>query len=354
MKKYTPNYADPRVKRKIHDAVRWSFCSLRPHEARPWARTHLDKRIGRTNENLGYFLRSNLLTQEKYVWDMLHGKTKTYRLNLTGAHKLLSSIGISPTKRSHKRLAIDYLKERYHKELESGEFQYKDKSNRWWNECQSISSDLRRELFRTYNYIYNYDIKSSAPTLIYEYCRTTGISQRLRLDLIREYLRDPKTARQQLADRIGVEYAVAKRIIICAFSGARMGPTNAIAREIKNRISYHKLSRDQWFTQLQKQITKLWRHIKHHRGINKISSATKWRIYFELERSVMWHIVDLFKKNHAKMFLEHDGWRSNTYIATDELTAHVKKKTGYHVLFDLEVLKQVPSQRNYSFADAHS
>lgn len=338
MKKYKPNFNDPRIKRKVLDAVRWSFCCLKPHTAEPWARTHLDLRIGYQHTNLGKLLRHHLLINDNTHWDMLKGECKTYRLNLPGAYSLLRSIGVEPKPKSHKRLAIDYLKERHHKQLESGVFEYKDQSNRWWNECQSIKSNLRRELFRQYNYNYNYDIKSSAPTLIYEYCRTTGISKRIKIDLITQYLADPKLSRQQLADRIGVDYSVAKRIIICAFSGARMGPTNSIAREIKNRISYHKLSKDQWFKQLQIQIAKLWRHIKQHKGINKMNSGTKWRIYFELERRVMWNIVDLFKKNHAKMFLEHDGWRSDTYIPQNDLTAYVKKKTGYVVEFDLEVV----------------
>lgn len=340
MKKYNPNFNDPRIKKKVLEAVTWSSICLDAHKPKRWARIHIDRRIGKSDKNLGRFLRHHLLVTADSTYNPFTKKCKSYTLNTKGMALLCEKIG-KPIKhkRTTSRIALDYLKTKYHDQLTTGQFEYTDKSNRWWNDCQQIRSKTRRALFIEYNYNYNYDIKSAAPTLIYEYARKLGISKRIKLNTLKQYLEDPKLSRQQLAQRIGVEYNTAKTVIICAFSGGRMGPTNSIAREIKNRISYHKLTKDLWFRELQKEIAKLWRIIKIHRGINKMTSHTKWRIYFELERRVMWTVVDLFKKNQARMFLEHDGWRSDLFLTAQELSAHVKLKTGFRVQFDVEVYR---------------
>jgi hypothetical protein len=89
-----------------------------------------------------------------------------------------------------------------------------------------------------------------------------------------------------------------------------------------------------WFTSLRKDIKKCWDAIKMSEKSLRLSSRDKWMIYFQLEKSVMNAVRRELVKENNRYFLEHDGWRCESYIDPYRLRLSVRKATGYDVVFD--------------------
>jgi hypothetical protein len=53
---YTPNFNDPRVKKKIKRALGFACSSLSETNPRGWARVELDRHFGTQNHNLSKWL----------------------------------------------------------------------------------------------------------------------------------------------------------------------------------------------------------------------------------------------------------------------------------------------------------
>ena len=131
------------------------------------------------------------------------------------------------------------------------------------------------------------------------------------------------------------------------FAGARFD--HSIAKIITNRTKLVALQNNKFVSGLKKDITAMWKAIKPSIGVRwnkksmsvekKISSSTKWFVYFGLEREVLDVVVDhLSSINCKKYVLEHDGWTTSLRLNVCELEELIKSKTGYVIKIDEEVL----------------
>jgi hypothetical protein len=339
---YEPNFRDPRVKKRILRALGFACSSLSIDKSRAWARVELDRHFGTQNHKLSKWLRSKLLVKQSDKYNMDRHLCKQYTLNSEGVCELSELYNVvtkskfpsvAQVQELVQKTGIEWAREQYLPQIQSGLFEYKDKSHRLWNDIQRLPTDIRRPLFAQQGYHWEYDICASAPTLIYQRARREGMTRPTKT--LDAFLQDRQLYRQALAETLDCDLAQAKQIITALFSGAKLGPGNAIADVLNHDM--HKLQilkNNTWIKELRKDIKKCWDAIKSSESSLRLRSRDKWMIYFELERSVMTVVRTELTKLSVRYFLEHDGWRCDSHIDEYSLRLLVKKKTGYSVEFD--------------------
>ena len=340
---YTPNWNDPRVRRRIKHAIGFASASLTVDKGRQWTTRELDKHLGRTCESLGAYLRDRLLlcTDDIY-WFGTHGsKCKEYRLNSKGYAELCEHIDLgdkTSIRLTHTaQRGVEWFEKQYAQELESGNWQYTSTSNRLWNPAQSYPNSIRKTAFARQGYVWEYDIVSAAPTLITELARRSGLTKPI--PVIQAYLADPNTYRNNLAQEIGVTPRVAKQLILMRFAGARMGPMGSIIKQLptNSTLHYQRLRANEFYTTITKEIKLLWDAIKQDLQLeSRLTSRDKWFMFFEQEAQVMKVVRKQLNKTGMKYFLEHDGWRCSHYIDENSLRLLVRKCLDINVKFECE------------------
>ena len=345
---YEPNFNDPRVRRRIKHAIGFASASLTIDKGRQWTTRELDKHLGRTCESLGAYLRDRLLlcTDDRY-WFGTHGsKCKEYRLNHVGLRELSERIELEPKAHSSAtqvQTGVKWFEKQYTKELESGNWNYKAKSNRLWNPAQQHPNAIRREAFARSGYRWEYDIVSAAPTLITELARSSGLTKPI--PTIEAYLVDPNKYRNNLAQEVGVTPKVAKQLIIMKFAGARMGPFGSIVKQLPDNstLHYQRLKDNEFYNAISEEIKLLWSAIRKDLFLKgevepgeKLTSRYKWNMFFKEEAQVMSVVRKQLNKTGMKYFLEHDGWRCSRYIDEVSLRLCVRKCLGISVVFEVE------------------
>ena len=345
---YTPNFDDPRVVRRIKHAIGFASASLTTDKARQWTTRELDKHLGRTCESLGAYIRNKLLlcTDDIY-WFGTHGsKCKEYRLNHVGLRELSECVELEPKAYSsvtQVQKGVAWFEKQYAQELASGEWSYKDKSNRLWNPAQQYPNTIRKQAFALNGYVWEYDIVSAEPTLITELAKRSGLAKPI--PTIEAYLVDPCKYRNELAQRLHVTPKVAKQLILMKFAGARMGPYGSIIKQFPqgSTLHYQRLKDNEFYTAISEEIKLLWRAIRKdlvEKGEvvykEKLTSRYKWNKFFEEEAQVMSVVRKQLNKTGMKYFLEHDGWRCSRYIDEVSLRLLVRKCLGISVRFEVE------------------
>ncbi len=336
--KYTPNFNDPRVRRKASRA--WQLVSINLHEHKPreWGTRHIDTWVGH-NSMLSKWLRSQLLICVDPYYNPEKGKSKKYLLNQANWIDLgvrLELFKNAPCATQLATAKIQAADEVFGKEIASGNFAYEQKKNRLWNPIQRLDNATRKPLFANYGYVHEYDIRSAAPTIISQYARDL---MKKPTPVVDAYVEDPNHYRNQLAQDIGVDAKTAKTLITQRFAGASFGPQNSIAQTLDGRwVAYARLKNHTWYQDLTDDITCIWKTIKADEGISqRFTPRLKWNIYFEQELKVMRSVHKYLSKNNIQYFHEHDGWRSTSAVDLHQLKLHVKKHTSYTLDFSYEV-----------------
>lgn len=336
---YTPNFANPRVQTRITSALKHAIANLSPTKPRGWGTRQIDKWFGNSRNDISKYLRNQLLicTDHNYRFGEITA-TKKYCINMQGYNALASKVNMPNILSAVdlKAVRTSSAVEVYGSQIETGSFAYKEKSNRLWNELQNIANEVRVPLFANYGYIYEYDIKSAAPTILYQLARRSGLTRPT--PVIDAYLADTRLARQQFADELGVDRRVAKEIITARFASARLGKGNSLYAMLdNNNLAYERLANSAWFAELSKDIKKLWDAIKQQEDYSKLNARIKWDIYFREELRVMKTVHRYLNKNSISFFHEHDGWRSTSAVDIRDLVLYVERHTDYLLDFDIEI-----------------
>ena len=339
MTKYIPNFNDPRVVKRINRSLDYAFANLSETKPKQWSTRHIDKWFGNQGNNLSRMLRQQLLIVADPYYNPLTKTAKKYLLNLDAAINLANKVNrqIIPSALHIQQEKINSADRIFGNEIAQGEFVYKSKSNRLWHDCQNIDNTTRKQLFANYGYVHEYDIKSAAPTLLYQLSRACGLTRST--PTIQQYLTDPEYYRNKLAHDLEVDRKTAKTLITSRFAGARLGTQNSLMQQLNNnRIRYERLKNNEWFDSLTKDIKKMWDAIKLHESTGRLSVRDKWSIYYREELRVM-RLVHKFLEQQgiSKSFHEHDGWRSCSAIDIRQLKLSIHKASGYWIDFDYEV-----------------
>jgi hypothetical protein len=243
-------------------------------------------------------------------------------------------------------LALDFAREEYGPMLQTGIIPYNDKKNRLWNNVQNLKKEVKQQLYVEHNYAYEYDIEACAPTLLYQLAKKRGLKS---APMIEFYLEHKTEVRNDLSIKYGIELKVIKEVINAIFAGARFD--KSIARKVNDSSKLKSLSGNEFVIDLKRNITKMWNAIKTQEGVRykrnngpretKISSYTKWCIYFELERQVMDIVREYLNESGVRCILEHDGWTTDKRINREELHELIEKQTGFMIKTSEELLEDV-------------
>lgn len=347
---YTPNFNDPRVRRRIESATAWARAcvSADPNKPHQWGTRYLDKMLGHQTNDLGKYIRNTILIEVnnyyQYVFDdskVKHNKdrknfNKQYILNEVGISMLENRVGIAKIPKSQR--IKQWATSKWHKEFITGTFNYESKADRLWHPLQRVATDERTRLFKQYGYRHDYDIETAAPTLLYQRACSLNPQLRNKTPHLQAYLNDRTEFRQYVSTHLGTDTKTTKHIITSLFAGATLRAYKSIHEMLNydwDKLEWIKT--DSRICDLRKDIKKMWDAIKPELAttnpltgrLDRLTSRIKWKEYFRLERCVMDVIRKYLTDTGNRYFSEHDGWKCHYFVDTHELELLVRTKTGY-------------------------
>ena len=336
------NWNDPRNRRRALRTLGWSCAALRTAQKRPVTRDKLQSVFGMSSNPTSAYLRHHLLTPANSGYFNMHsGIAKTWYLNRSGVKHIRGILRDDPRADNS---AIDeeaylYTVDAHHHEIESGEFEYVERSSRCFNNLQFLRTPVRERLFAAYGYVYNYDIRNAAPTILYQFARDHDCET---LPGVETYLADPDTYRHRLKQDLHVDLDAAKQLIIARFAGASLGIGNSLAAVFNhNALTYSRLVNNVWFQDISEECRVLWRALKPYYSPHaRFTARLKWQVYFAEERRIMRCIERYLTRTRTRRyFLEHDGWRTDLPVDLIGLSKEIKNKTGYVIDFSENVIE---------------
>ena len=355
---YYPNFTDPRVRRRCEIAIDFveQYISNKPKFV---SRNQIHKYIGRSNNDLGHYLKTQLLICTNHFYNKDTGVCKQYRKNVDGLAELKRLL-FEPTAIIAKQ-PLEFPKI-LTEQLQSGEFVYNEKSDRWFNPIQSLRRSDRNQALLKFGYKYDYDIESAAPTLLYQYAQKLQIRQQkqLKLPYIEHYLLNKHAIRDKIAKDCGCSSNDVKKAITALFQGAYLSNNSKtwLFYDLGcNHALINKLKLNEDLCALRKDIKAMWKiiardlketkQIKVLRGRDlrefdqiavcdikkrfRITGRDKARIYRKLEKEIMeviWRELRKQKIDHLKI---HDGWVSRQMCDVAALCDQVLARTGYRI-----------------------
>ena len=315
---YQPNLSDPRVQKRISSVVAW--CDLHLSTASPEAVHHneLIKTFGPSGNQLSKWLRANLLIQTGVYAPGT--KSFSYLLNERGMNKLRATASKHMVNTSAASAADLYP------ELQTLEFKYSLKSDRYWHRLQNIKRDKKAAFWKDY-LPFNYDIEAAAPSILLQLAQQYGLHDLL-CDHIKAYLESRDEYRQHVADLTGCSLNDAKRIINALFNGARLARNEHCSAYQLLGCNYQamtKLQNDFKLRRLRTQIKSMWQWIGRHYEVS--NPRAKWGVYFAFERKILDVIKGELEHAGIAHFTEHDGFRAEQEVDVTAIQRVVREKT---------------------------
>ena len=384
---YQPNFNDPRVINKVNTALKFVLRYLNHRRPSGCSQSQLNKYMGRSNNNLGKYLREKLLITTNDWYHKDRGITKQYIRNREGTEELISIItGISTrytvlsanalngsfnqsqTNNTHNthiyhnsiqqvedKFVYDSAIEDFDQQLTTGKFEYSQKPTfpRLMHPIQNMRTEERNRLLQDYDFNYEYDIVCCAPTLILHHSYLLGTGEFM--PTITDYIANRKAIRQTLADELETNTNTIKKIINAMFCGAYISfneQYSSVYRMLKYRVDHKEadaritfMKENPWIQSLKQEIKHTWQQIKPHypqfirtttnnKLRHQLYAKDKWYIYFRLERETIDHVKTYLDMNNIKSFLIHDGWRTNQPIDLEDLQQYVQASTHYQITIE--------------------
>lgn len=348
--KYTPNFSDTRVHKRCHRALGFVLGVMSTTKPHSWSTRYIDRYLGVSSNDLSRYLRENLLicTDERYRFNTLNprdAKCKEYILNESGVRELKRNLNLALY--NNYPIVLDLVQSEYKQQLESGEFDYTDKSERLWHPLQRYRRAYKQQVLAEHGYCHQYDIATCAPTVIHQRAQQMGMDEYL--PALRDYLSRKSQIRAELAAELELPESAVKEIINALFAGAVVSrhPESDISHIVAgdlSRIEY--LKQNEFVCELRANIRTCWQYLRPlvqtrtrttksgRERLLPITSRQKWHLYFQLERRVMSCVRTYLDKQSMRYFLEHDGWTCESAIDTNSLRICVREQTGFDLNFD--------------------
>jgi hypothetical protein len=350
MKSYKPNFNDPRIKRRTLQALSFATAMLSPNSNQWVSKLLIDRpeHFGQSQNILSKYLRSKLLICTDPTYSKLTGKCKQYKLNQNGVEELSLLLGLdAKTVADGGSLFI-----KFKDQLESGNFEYNDKSSRLHHPLQHVKRDAKKQGLAKFGYKFNYDIKCCAATLIHQHAQRLGMDSWL--FALRELIDDRSTIRERIASEIEVDTKTAKVLLTALLQGSYIShspKTNLYKAVGGDHSKIEWLKQDPWLNQLRSDIKECWSYIIPHMPyrtmIDKngktrrlpINGKQKTGLYRDLERGVLDSVRTYLNQTGNLHLLEHDGWSCQNEINRTELIDYVRTNTGFEIEIEFELIE---------------
>jgi len=323
------------------------------------SRTELYDQFGNTSRQPGKALKELLLEVVDPYYNMNTGICIKYQKNNTGIAWVKQQLGITKF--------IPTLTAEQEHQLETGEIEYKEKSQRLWCDFQKIKKTIRNPLLKSKGYHWDYDIEAAAPTLLYQYSQRHYQQQWLRdnqtkklrrppkltLTYIEQYINDRSNLRTKIANDCLVTESDVKTTINALFQGGCL-TTYRDSKLFQELGCDHRkvkaLSEDLFLLGLRRDIKKMWIPLRDEIPVRyrtdkdgksrrvAMSGRDKSGIYRDIERELAELIRGYLKRTHNRHLWIHDGWCCTNRIYSDELITEVHRKTGYLIKLSERVI----------------
>ena len=130
---YKPNFSDPRIRKTATKALNFVELYVSKSKTNWIAKTQLYEHFGNTSRPLGKYLKSLLLITDNH-YNMNTGQCKRYQRCAEGVAELRIALGITTQQPA--------IPEPLLQQIETGEFEYTEKSSRTYNPIQCIPAFL--------------------------------------------------------------------------------------------------------------------------------------------------------------------------------------------------------------------
>lgn len=331
---YEPNLNRKNTRERIEQSLNWIGQFVSPTKTNWLSTREIDRHLGHQGRPLGKWLRSQLLICVDEHWNFETGKCKSYLRNKDGYINLVKLLNGNTTK--------PVASAQEEQQLATGEFQYDEKANRYYNSIQYKPRHVKRPLLSSWGYNYNYDIVCAAPRLILQYARKCGLTRAT--PLLDRYVNDTKAMRHELAQELGLTESQVKLVINAMLNGSPIShkEDTSLFNELgRSHLLIDRLQDSETITGIKKEIKNLWDAIKPHMSLTsrRISSRHKSDVYRELEQQVIKSVRTYLNKTKNKGLLEHDGWVTCDVIDITELRTYVRSMTGYDLDLTWEIFE---------------
>ena len=329
--KYEPDLNRKNTRKRIEQAITWAEQFIDKTKPNWLSTRYIDDNLGSQSRPLGKWLRQQILICVDEHWNWQTAKCKKYIRNDVGIKELKKRLNYTPVKQVTKE---------EEQQLATGEFEYEEKSNRYFNSIQYKPRYVKRPLLAHWGYNYNYDIACAAPRLILQYARKCGLTKET--PLMDRYINDTAAMRQELADELSLTPDQVKLVINTILNGGHIShkeDTSLFVQLGRSHIYIDRLQASSTIDLIKKEIKSMWSAIKPHRTLTsaRITPKDKSDVYRELEQVVIKSVRTYLNKTKNKGLLEHDGWTTCEAIDITELRTYVRSTTGY----DIEVVWEV-------------
>jgi len=319
---YTPNFNDARVVARASKAYAYAIAHFDYDIESMHSIEAITKRFGQAQTPICKWLMKTLLICTDQHFSEAAGVSKKYVLNKVGVEQIQSILGITISRQA--AVEETYIEE-YKEDFQTGDFTYKESSDRFFHPLQNIKKEYKYVLFYKQGYNHDYDINCCAPTLLYQEALKNSLKPQ---PILQYYIDNRSQIRETLALELQTTPEVVKKIITALFQGARLGANDysSIYREYNNTALIHRIQQNEYITQMRESIAKMWKALP---VTDRRSGKLKNKLYRQLESQVLKAIVQFLRKTHNKHFTEHDGWKCVFEIDEYQLIKYVREHTGY-------------------------
>lgn len=320
---YTPKFTDPRVRAKCISALTFVEQYVKANQSNWLSSREIQRHVGSLSRPLGKYLKEQLLICTDPYYNIETGQCKKYTANTHGIKKLKENLGIltvniEPTAKIQEQ-------------LDSGEFEYTEKSNRLHHPLQRLPKRIKVPLLKKNNYRHEYDIQCSVHRLILQHAQSLGLT--FATPALDEYISDRTLVRERLANECGISVDQVKQVLTAMIQGGTLSAfhENRIFAQLNyNRVALSNLQVNPYVLQFKEECKQIWKTIKPTLsvGTRRLNGRDKSELYRVLEESVRVVIQRSLKRDKNKYFFEHDGWTCARAVDIDRLISEVKTQTG--------------------------
>jgi hypothetical protein len=338
---YTPNFRDLRIQRRITAAITAVEQYVKPQQVYSIAQSQRRAWFGTLSNPVSHWLDSHLLETADPHWNMATGQCIKYRLREQNLHELKTQLGITSTYVPTPEVQT---------QIDTGDFEYELKSDRWYTSAQFIASRIRGPLLANAGYRYAYDIEAAAPTILLQ--RAQQHNPDFVAPALLNYIHNRTQVRNQIATEANCTTDQIKTLLNAVLQGSVISTwsSNKLFCALNHDYDLiHRLKLSQTLTAIRSDIKRLWQCLRDEfprecitykngsERTRKLSARQKSAYYRQFENEVARAIQKSLRKQNTRFLWVHDGWQCDKAIDPVELAQQVRRQTGFVIKLDWAV-----------------